>query len=203
MTLFICLCRLDEITVSRPCLCYLRNQESSLTNDDDSPSRIMSATTGIPITSVSLMVGDVPISSVENDAPQEMVAEPESSSTVEQSPSVEECQIEKKAVEELKLAIRKALDEEPESSTVGNASREDSAGLLEKMLADQPQLVRILIARKYRMEACVSLFFEQLRFRARWRPEGLQPEDIPNALPCKWKSNYFWKRRGCKVRASC
>jgi hypothetical protein len=55
----------------------------------------------------------------------------------------------------------------------------------DEMIVDQAQLQRIFVARKYQLEAASNLFFEQVRFRARWKPKGIQPCDIPNALPCK------------------
>lgn len=77
----------------------------------------------------------------------------------------------------------------PELTTISggdnNPDRELYTSLLEKLLGDRPQLLRILIARKYNMEDSVSLLLEQLRFRARWKPQSIQPEDIPNALQCK------------------
>lgn len=173
-----CLCHLNEL-ISQPCSCFVRNQATA---DEASifETTGMPAPTAIPMTSaVSLMVGEVPTITPqsENDILQEKISSPAS--------LVEEDQPDEEAVEELKSIVRKAWDDEPESTTIGNNCREDCAALLEKMLADRPQLIRILIARKYQMEACMSLFFEQLRFRARWKPESIQPEDIPNALPCK------------------
>lgn len=104
-------------------------------------------------------------------------------------------------IAELQRMIRKAWSENPQVAGAGAAITSSTSGiphseekeppsanqLLEKMLGDEAQLERILIARKYEMEACVSLFFEQFRFRAKWKPQSIQPEDIPNALPCKYK----------------
>lgn len=54
------------------------------------------------------------------------------------------------------------------------------------MMKNTAQLKRILVARKHRQQACVDLFLEQVRFRARWKPMELEPHDIPNALPCEY-----------------
>ncbi len=89
-------------------------------------------------------------------------------------------------VAELVLAVRKAwLTDEADSTTDEDTDRELCDNLLEKLVGDRSQLVRILMARKYDIDACVSLVLEQVRFRARWKPHGIQLEDIPNAVPCK------------------
>ena len=99
-------------------------------------------------------------------------------------------------IEEFRRVIRKAwLEKAPivagavAVTSTGETKEEDEEPcanpLLEKLLRDEAQLDRILVARKYEMDACVSLFFEQFRFRAKWKPQSIQPEDIPNALPCK------------------
>lgn len=92
------------------------------------------------------------------------------------------------AVEDLVKAIKQAWQEDDKdapTSLCRNVSREECAQELEKLLQDRAQLVRILVARKHHMDACVSLFFEQVRFRVKWKPQSIQPEEIPNALPCK------------------
>lgn len=90
------------------------------------------------------------------------------------------------AIEELIGCVQKAWEKDEKSSSKAITTTDDGvAFLFEKMLADRALLNRILVARKNKMEDCVDLFFEQLRFRIRWKPESIQPEDIPNALPCK------------------
>lgn len=51
--------------------------------------------------------------------------------------------------------------------------------------SDHDALRRILIARNNDMELSTSMFFEQIRWRARWRPNDISLDQIPNALPCK------------------
>jgi hypothetical protein len=63
--------------------------------------------------------------------------------------------------------------------------REECRRISDEMILDRAQLQRICIARKYQLEKATNLFFEQVRFRARWKPKGIQPCDIPNALPCE------------------
>lgn len=90
------------------------------------------------------------------------------------------------AIKEFKASVEKVWEEESDAAVSQNGlSREDCKLLFDQMIMDRPQLSRILVARKYEMEACVDLFFEQLRFRARWKPQTIQVEDVPNALPCK------------------
>lgn len=76
------------------------------------------------------------------------------------------------------------------SSVIKNTSRpndkEECQRVFDDMILDRAQLHRILVARNYLLEAATDLFFEQVRFRARWKPKEIQPSDIPNALPCKY-----------------
>ena len=51
----------------------------------------------------------------------------------------------------------------------------------QKLLADEKQLERILIARKYNAEKSLDLFLDQVRFRT--KVPTVLPSDIPNALP--------------------
>jgi len=56
-----------------------------------------------------------------------------------------------------------------------------SALVCKEMLADEKQLDRILVARKYNAEPSVDLLLEQVRFRT--KTPVVLPTDIPNALP--------------------
>ena len=115
------------------------------------------------------------------------------SSTLSSSSSVVssgemDSQDDNKVIIEFQQLIRKAWLEKPKEAAVVAAQEDNEQNanrLLEKMIGDEAQLGRILVARKYEMDASVSLFLEQLRFRAKWKPSSIQPEDIPNALPCK------------------
>jgi hypothetical protein len=71
------------------------------------------------------------------------------------------------------------------ASIIGNNDKRQCQLVLETLLADKEQLERILIARKYKLDQSTDLFFEQVRFRARWKPQSIRPQDIPNALPCE------------------
>lgn len=55
------------------------------------------------------------------------------------------------------------------------------AHFYKELLADEKQLERILIARKYNAEKALDLFLEQVRFRT--KIPTVLPSDIPNALP--------------------
>ena len=68
---------------------------------------------------------------------------------------------------------------------VGQHDREKCKNLMGKMLRGKEQLERNMVARKNKEDAAVDLFFEQLRFRARWNPKSITPTDIPNAFPCE------------------
>ena len=93
---------------------------------------------------------------------------------------------EERSIAKLKACIEAVREEESNPIlTQQGLSQEDCHDLFIHMIADRAQLLRILVARKYDMDACVELFFEQFRFRARWKPQSIRSEDIPNALPCK------------------
>jgi hypothetical protein len=93
----------------------------------------------------------------------------------------------KDAVEKLKVSIEKRWDEVRDLAvTERGPTDEDCDGMFEKMITDRAQLLRILVARKYEMENSINLFFDQLRFRARWKPQSITIANIPNALPCKF-----------------
>ena len=67
------------------------------------------------------------------------------------------------------------------------------------MLKDSAQLDRLLVARKHEAQATVDLFFEQVRFRARYRPSEIHPSTIPNALPSgAWRLCGYCKE-GCVI----
>lgn len=61
--------------------------------------------------------------------------------------------------------------------------RPEAKRICVSMLEDEAQLDRLLIARKNDAQATVDLLFEQVRFRARYRPSEIHPATIPNALP--------------------
>jgi hypothetical protein len=93
---------------------------------------------------------------------------------------------EERSIAKLKACIEAVWEGDSDSIlTQQGLSQEDCSLLFIHMIADRAQLLRILVARKYDMDACVDLFFEQFRFRARWKPQSIRSEDIPNALPCK------------------
>jgi hypothetical protein len=62
-----------------------------------------------------------------------------------------------------------------------------------RLLADGDQLERILISRKYELGPSVDLFWEQVRFRDRWKPDQIRPADISTALSCEFhrSNDYF------------
>lgn len=62
----------------------------------------------------------------------------------------------------------------------------EAENMCNAMMKDDAQLDRILVARSHDEETSKKLFVDQVRFRARWKPQDLQPSDVPNALPCKF-----------------
>lgn len=88
------------------------------------------------------------------------------------------------SVETLVKSINELWLQDP-SLVIGNNDAAQCREVMETLLADKEQLHRILVARKYTINLSTNLFFEQLRFRTRWEPENIGPQDIPNALPCK------------------
>ena len=70
---------------------------------------------------------------------------------------------------------------------VGPKHAEEAMKVCETLLHDEAHLDRILVARKHDETQSVDLFFEQVKFRAKYRPLDLGPESIPTALPCKSK----------------
>lgn len=69
---------------------------------------------------------------------------------------------------------------------VGEKNVSEATKLYESILeSGHDVLRRILIARNNDIELSTSMFFEQIRWRARWRPNDISLDQIPNALPCK------------------
>jgi hypothetical protein len=61
--------------------------------------------------------------------------------------------------------------------------RPEAKRICASILEDEAQLNRLLVARKHDARATVDLLFEQVKFRARYRPSEIHPSTIPNALP--------------------
>lgn len=99
---------------------------------------------------------------------------------------------EENSIQEFKQAIESRWEKQQDTLLRGAEnsvpSKDDFLEVFYNLKADKPQLQRILIARNYEMEACADLFFEQLRFRARWKPQTILPEDISKVLACKCPS---------------
>jgi hypothetical protein len=71
-----------------------------------------------------------------------------------------------------------------------NEDNHDVESYFQRLFADGDQLERILIARKYELKPSVELFWEQVRFRARWKPDLIRAEDISTALSCEF--SFCW-----------
>ena len=70
---------------------------------------------------------------------------------------------------------------------VGEKNISEAKRLYEFTLeSDHDALRRIQIARNGDIELSTDLFFEQIRWRARWRPNDITLDQIPNALTCKF-----------------
>ena len=53
----------------------------------------------------------------------------------------------------------------------------------EQLLNDDEHLTRILVARQYQQSPSQNLFWEQVHFRAQYRPDQITASQIPTALP--------------------
>lgn len=62
---------------------------------------------------------------------------------------------------------------------------------LKKLLVDDANMLRILIARKRDIAVSTKLFFEQVKWRAKWQPETIDTGSIPTALKCEFFASYF------------
>lgn len=69
----------------------------------------------------------------------------------------------------------------------------EAARVCKALLDDDAQLERLLIARHYTHKA-VDLFWEQVHFRATYKPASIGPESLPTALPSgAWRLCGFTK----------
>jgi hypothetical protein len=68
-------------------------------------------------------------------------------------------------------------------STQGDDRVTKAKSISDSILKDEKQLERLLIARKYNGDKTLDMFFEQVRFRAKYQPSSIDPTTIPNALP--------------------
>ena len=131
--------------------------------------------------SISLMTGELPLP-VDGASPTKTT----SNSVTKRAHDEVHSEDEEQSIGKLKASIETVWEEESDLIlTQKGLSQEDCHVLFHQMIADRAHLLRILVARKYYMDACVDLFFEQFRFRAKWKPQSIRSEDIPNALPCK------------------
>lgn len=77
--------------------------------------------------------------------------------------------------------------------------RQEAKRICDAMLSDDPQLDRLLVARKHLAQPTVDLFFEQVRFRARYRPTEIMPSSIPNALQSGAWRLCGYSKKGCVI----
>ena len=82
-------------------------------------------------------------------------------------------------------------------NTKHTIDEEECERVMNDMLRDKSLLQRILKARKFQLEASTLLFFEQVRFRARYHPPEIQPIQIPNALPSGAWRLCGYSKEGC------
>jgi len=83
------------------------------------------------------------------------------------------------------IARRINVDDEFEywQETVGPDDAKEAIKVYQALLEDEAHLKRICVARKPDETLSTDLFFEQVRFRARYRPTEIDPKTIPSALP--------------------
>jgi hypothetical protein len=84
-----------------------------------------------------------------------------------------------------RLSVEDQTDVDRLVSAIRLEGNADQDAMINALLGDSDHLMRILVARKRDMEACVKLFLEQVRWRKRWNPTQIHPDSIPTALPCK------------------
>ena len=91
------------------------------------------------------------------------------------------------SIAQLRESIASRVDYDDEftywQETVGSDNAKEAMKLYMELLQDEAHLERILVARKYDETLSTDLFFEQVRFRARYRPTEIDPKSMPNALP--------------------
>lgn len=68
------------------------------------------------------------------------------------------------------------------NETIGEDYAQEAVRVCEELYNDDSHLQRILVARKFDETQSTDLFFEQIRFRARYKPTEIDPSSIPNAL---------------------
>lgn len=83
------------------------------------------------------------------------------------------------------IARRVNLDDEHGywQQSVGPNHAKEAIKVYHALLEDESHLERILVARKFDETLCTDLFYEQVRFRARYRPQAIDPKSISVALP--------------------
>lgn len=88
-----------------------------------------------------------------------------------------------------RIAISKTYEGDADydywEDSVGPKHAQEAMTVCKTLLQDEAHLDRILVARKHDENQSVDLFFEQVKFRAEYRPLDMEPESIPTALPCK------------------
>lgn len=192
-----------------------RKQKSDLSNSQESSSSALGTTTGISVASRSLLSGSFPlnydggngaiqihstfqvpleIGSCCPSVHEKPTLKSHLSSLSADTTAREEDEEEKIDTRSFAKHLEKLWQNEPHN-LIQTSSRplnfDDCQFVYRQMIVDSKQLQRILIARKYDLQESTSLFFEQVRFRARWKPELIQPKDVPNALPCRFSNLNF------------
>lgn len=76
---------------------------------------------------------------------------------------------------------------------------EDAKRVAAESLSDEPNLHRILIARKHNMGDASNLFFEQVAWRSKWKPREVDKGAIPHALASGAWRLCGYSNEGCVV----
>ncbi|CAJ1959891.1 unnamed protein product [Cylindrotheca closterium] len=206
----------------------LRSRKS-LSSSQPSKSSALGTTTGVSVSSLSLLSGSFPLNynddgnviqilstvqvpfemrsstiTVANEKPTMLqTCRVSSLSDVDDTAKEYEDEVENIDIASFAEHLNQQWQSDPQSMVQTASSRplnlEDCKLVVQQMMADPKHLQRILIARKYDLQDSASLFFEQVRFRARWKPQEIKPKDIPNALPSgAWRLCGYTKE-GCVV----
>ena len=94
----------------------------------------------------------------------------------------------------LREMIQEKLDDDEFWMRISGNDIESAKSLGQSLMDDDCHLDRLLVARNFDPEATVALFWEQVEFRAKYKPDHISPEDIPVALPSgAWRCCGFRK----------
>lgn len=94
---------------------------------------------------------------------------------------------------QMKKAIQSKYDDYEFWKSI-SSDAESALSTCQSLASDDAHLDRLLVARNYDSEAALSLFWEQVEFRTKYKPESISPADLPVSLPSgAWRCCGFGK----------